>query len=363
MIVKNEGHILQRCLDSVSFISHLVICDTGSTDNTISVIEHWLHEHPHIHGKIVHEEWKNFGHNRQLAIDHAKKFIQCSDDIYLLFLDADMVLNIHDTFLTELSHADVWSFYQDLHSLQYLNIRCVRSTIDIQCRGVTHEYYQVPVDATKSHFPSSKVLIQDIGDGGCKMTKFERDVKLLKKGLEEEPENTRYMFYLANSLRDLGRYHEAIEYYSQHLSVLHTWSEERYCAMVYMGDCWNALNDTKEKLYCWIQSINLCPERLEGLFRCIRHFRSQKQYKVAWMYLEMAQRILDYGKWKQCVLFLEMNIYTFQLYEEMSIIAYYVGEYEKGLSACQKLSAFSHLPSSSKHFLLQNQEFYLHRMK
>lgn len=35
MIVKNESHVIKRCLDSVKdFIDYWVIVDTGSTDDT-----------------------------------------------------------------------------------------------------------------------------------------------------------------------------------------------------------------------------------------------------------------------------------------------------------------------------------------
>ena len=39
--------------------------------------------------------------------------------------------------------------------------------------------------------------IDDRGDGGCKEDKFERDERLLRQGLEEEPNNGRFLFYLA----------------------------------------------------------------------------------------------------------------------------------------------------------------------
>lgn len=43
MIVKNESKIITRLLDSVcKLIDCYCICDTGSTDNTIEVIETYL---------------------------------------------------------------------------------------------------------------------------------------------------------------------------------------------------------------------------------------------------------------------------------------------------------------------------------
>jgi glycosyltransferase involved in cell wall biosynthesis len=39
MIVKNEAHVIRRCLDSVrAYVSHWVIVDTGSTDGTQDIV-------------------------------------------------------------------------------------------------------------------------------------------------------------------------------------------------------------------------------------------------------------------------------------------------------------------------------------
>jgi glycosyltransferase involved in cell wall biosynthesis len=43
MIVKNESHVIERCLNSVKpLLDYVLIVDTGSTDNTIEVIYNWL---------------------------------------------------------------------------------------------------------------------------------------------------------------------------------------------------------------------------------------------------------------------------------------------------------------------------------
>ena len=43
MIIKNESKIITRLLDSVlPFIDHYVLCDTGSTDNTIEVLQEYF---------------------------------------------------------------------------------------------------------------------------------------------------------------------------------------------------------------------------------------------------------------------------------------------------------------------------------
>lgn len=68
LMVKNEGKILQRCLEAGSrHADAVIVCDTGSTDNTREIAENFT-DRP---TKVVQHEWKNFGHNRSLSFASA----------------------------------------------------------------------------------------------------------------------------------------------------------------------------------------------------------------------------------------------------------------------------------------------------
>ena len=68
MIVKNESKVILRALQSVlAIVDCYCICDTGSTDNTIEIIEQFFRE-KNIPGKIIHEPFKDFAHNRNVAL-------------------------------------------------------------------------------------------------------------------------------------------------------------------------------------------------------------------------------------------------------------------------------------------------------
>ena len=93
MIVRNESKIITRLLKSVlPIIDTYVICDTGSTDDTVSIIKDFFDSNG-IYGKVIFEPFKNFGYNRTFALKAAKGVAT-----YALLLDADMI------FLRDISH-------------------------------------------------------------------------------------------------------------------------------------------------------------------------------------------------------------------------------------------------------------------
>jgi glycosyltransferase involved in cell wall biosynthesis len=138
MIVKNESKTIERCLDSVKdWVDGVCICDTGSTDDTLSILKTWKKERNMQNFFVKTEPWVNFGHNRTLAIDFAQSMIPMEErqDWYLLFLDADMEFTIKkvgesvwDEFKQQvLPTFDIWYTLQILH-LNRFEFRLISST-------------------------------------------------------------------------------------------------------------------------------------------------------------------------------------------------------------------------------------------
>ena len=205
MIVKNEGKIIERLLTSVlPIVDTYCICDTGSTDMTKELIKEFFDVRC-IEGKIIEEPFLNFGHNRTVALNAAKHMAD-----YLLFLDADMKLEIDSSFDKSKLTADVYTVAQGSSKLNYFNVRLIKTSLDFKCVGSTHEYYDIHGKHVNKQLHS--IRINDIGDGGCKDDKFIRDIRLLEDDLKNDPNNTRTHFYLANSYKNSGNYLKAIEY-------------------------------------------------------------------------------------------------------------------------------------------------------
>jgi tetratricopeptide (TPR) repeat protein len=319
MIVKNESRIICRLLESVAtLIDCYCICDTGSTDNTIELIEFFFQKH-NIPGKITREPFRDFAHNRTFSLQACE---QMNAD-YILLLDADMVFQLHEDpqeFKNRLSH-DAYHMFQGTDTFYYKNTRIVKNRIGASYWGVTHEYVKTHASASYSLIEKSSAFIHDIGDGGAKADKFERDIRLLKQGLVDCPDNDRYTFYLANSYRDHGDHELAIEMYKKR-AKLGGWFEEVWYSYYSIGKCYKNMGDMANAVYWWLEAYQFFPKRIENLYEIITHYRQHGKNELAYLFYNMAlKQVLlnpdpDY-------LFLQKDVYEFKLDYEFSIFGYY----------------------------------------
>ena len=205
MIVKNESKIIRRMLESViTLIDTYCICDTGSTDNTVSVIKDFFNS-KNMEGKIIYENFINFEYNRNYALNACKNMAD-----YILFMDADMVMINNNFDKNTLLKWDVFCIFQGYENFLYPNIRIIKNNIESKYIGVTHEYLDIG-NNNKIYFIDKNILfILHYGDGNCKNNKYDRDINLLNNELIKDPNNCRYLFYLANSYYDIKDYENVI---------------------------------------------------------------------------------------------------------------------------------------------------------
>jgi tetratricopeptide (TPR) repeat protein len=323
MIVKNESKIITRLLKSVlPLIDSYCICDTGSTDNTIDVINDFFSKKNIKSGKIIKEPFQDFGYNRSYAL---KQCLDMDNADYILLLDADMILEIDpmlsiDDFKNSLNE-DVYNIFQGSPSFIYKNTRLIKNKVGMSYWGVTHEYLKSPDGSTVYTIPKNQLFINDVGDGGCKHDKFLRDIRLLEKGLNENPNNDRYTFYLANSYKNAGQLENAIKTYKQRIH-LGGWNEEVWYSYYSLGQCYKELGNMKEAINIWIHGYEFLPNRIENLYEIINYYRISGKNTLAYTYYNLAK----YEKNRKTVfdnLFLEKDIYDYKLDYELSIIGYY----------------------------------------
>jgi len=426
MIVKNESKIIERCLDShLPVIDCISICDTGSTDNTKELIKSWAAKH-NMPCKIHDDEFVNFSHNRTNSILFAQKsFPECD---YAILPDADMILEVTDDFEKSLLFEDQYTLEQYNKVIRYWNTRLVKLKLPWHCVGVTHEFWEINVpEKEKSKYrlraKINSLSYDDRADGGCKQNKFERDKKLLLAGLDDpkEPENikSRYKFYLAQTLKDMGNYEESINYYQLRIKDA-GWGEEVFISHYRIGTCYEQLaikqkalasiiegtsncrfegpgsellegetevdrskrllgayikiansddlsaEEIKERsqdfydraLDSYLESWNYRKIRTEGLYNYVRLCRELSLHREKSLKMAIEGRDIEYPKTDS--LFIEYAVYTYMFDFEISIIANYVPENKfLGKESLLKLLSRNDLPENIKTVTEKNAQFYI----
>ena len=322
MIVKNESSIIKRLLTSVlPLIDTYCICDTGSTDNTIEIIKTFF-DGVNIKGKIIEEPFRDFGYNRSFSLNQCHGMENAD---YVLLLDADMVLEIDKKIsIPEFkTHIDKDAYYllQGNDKFHYKNIRLVKNTGKFKYWGVTHEYIELPDNTSVYSIPKTMMFINDIGDGGAKTDKFIRDIKLLKQGLIDKPNNDRYTFYLANSYKDSRQFQLAIETYEKRIE-LRGWKQEVWYSYYSIGLCYKEMNDMKSAVYYWLEGYNYLPERIENLYEIMTYYRINKKYTLVDTFYNLAKKSRDSIQ-EADQLFFKKDIYDYKIDYEFSITGFY----------------------------------------
>ena len=360
MIVKNEAKIIERFLNSIiSIIDTFCICDTGSTDNTIDVITSYF-EKVGMDGVVVSEPFKNFQYNRNYAIS---KCLGLSD--YILVLDADMVLK-HTAFNKNiLLSGDAFNVLQGSDDFSYVNTRIFKNNGLYSYVGVTHEYISRPPNDKMIVLEKNVLFISDIGDGGCKQDKFTRDVNLLTEGIVNEPNNERYHFYLANSYYDSNRYEEAIEWYKKRIA-LNGWEQEVWYSYYRIGVCYKNLNKIGDAIKSWLDAYDYLPTRIENLYEIIHYYRINSNHKLANLFYCIALKILEVPMDRINFLFIHNHVYTYNIYYEYTIFAYYLGirninnDVIRVLNNCDNNSIVSSLLRNMKFYKFQLEPVAVH---
>ena len=371
MIVKNESANIVRFLNAVvPFIDCYCICDTGSTDSTIKIIQDFFQDRS-IVGTVIYEPFVNFGHTRTYSFTRAKELFPEAD--YYLFMDADMVFrsNLSPVDFRQqllLQKGDIYMVFQGSDNYSTKNSRlCRGGSIAAQSHyiGVTHEYFNFPTGNVVTLNPSV-FFILDIGDGGCKADKFKRDIRLLEEDLFRDPYNGRTLFYLGNSYKDDGQDEKAIEIYKRKIESYetrgHQWFEEIWHSYYNMGVSYRNLKKPHDAISYWMQAFQIHPKRVENLYEIIKEYRIQNKPALAYEIYVWASRIAKNSLEDNIdFLFTQRDVYNWKLDYELSIVGYYYNPMKYSMSmtcmnllakpVVRKFSEYWNILSNYKHYV------------
>jgi glycosyltransferase involved in cell wall biosynthesis len=352
MIVKDEDHVIRRCLDSVSaIIDTWVIVDTGSTDGTQAAIKSHMAALG-IPGELVERPWVNFGHNRSEALEYARGKAD-----YIFIIDADEVLAIDEGFsLPTLTH-DAYHLRIRSGAYSYWKTQLVADRLRWRYRGVLHEYIESP-DAQVNPVPLEGLVTLRYVEGARSRDPltYRKDAIILEQALLSEPDNERYVFYLAQSYRDAGMLDRAIACYRQRVEMKR-WAEEVWYSLYQIAELLGRQRrDWEEVVAAYLAAYEYRPTRAEPLYRIALHYQWSDQFAIAEMFLERAMAI-RYPELDR--LFVDASIYHHLLPVETAVCHYWRGRHEDAIRGNNTLLRRPDLPANLFELVIKNRRYSL----
>ncbi|MEN6464701.1 MAG: glycosyltransferase [Syntrophaceae bacterium] len=207
MIVKNEEAFLAQCLESVRpHVDEIVIVDTGSTDGTVDIAKRYT-------DKVYLHPWENsFSKARNYSLSYA-----AGDWIFIIDADEELLPDSGPLLRATVANAgsadillvNIISIYAKGKRAARHNLeRICRNNGAIRYEGIVHNQM---VGGTETR--ASKIELKHYGydlDEKKRNEKFLRTAGLLKKAIEQEPENPLPHHYLGASYLSLGMHDDCI---------------------------------------------------------------------------------------------------------------------------------------------------------
>lgn len=251
MIVKNESVMLPRCLESLKGIDEIIICDTGSTDNTVEIAKRYTDK------VFTDYTWEDHFAN---ARNHAKSKVTAD---WIISIDAD-------EFLTDYSKLREAILIADQHQSLAVEVKCtkVENRDDYfyyprVFKNVPNVFWEGPVHNTLSvqgeRVGEAEIII-DYSPAHAQDPN--RAMRILKKTVENNP-SPRMLYYLGREYWYRGDYQNAVQTLGKYVQQSY-FPAEKADAFLCMAKCYYEMKMNDDAKDAVLQAIKINPNFKEA---------------------------------------------------------------------------------------------------
>ncbi len=297
MIVRNEARMLPECLNSIAGVAdQLVIVDTGSSDDTVSIATSFG-------AQVHHFEWMDdFAAARNESIRHA------TGD-WILWLDADE--RLMPASIEPLKRLLTPPRRPTIYQVQIRNLQVDKQsyTLSMSHRlfsrhprlrfsGRIHEQVHPSLKAARGVEKPSDVVLEHFGytlDEDQMRAKLERNQVLLDNMVQEQPDSAYAHYTLGQNYALLGRHEKALQAYLRALEIdAFTGPSVATLLNALAETCWHMdrLNDAETYAR---KSLAVTRRQTSGNFIMYRVMRSRGNVRGQIEYLEKVQPFSQRG--------------------------------------------------------------------
>lgn len=335
MIVKNEEENIKRCLDSVcDIVDEIIIVDTGSSDRTIEIAKNY-------NARIYNFEWNNnFSDARNLSLEKASCdwiLIMDADDEFERE-DKDKLLNltknenVNAYFLQTLSYVGE---NKGLDIIMNLNVRLIRNKTRYRFYGAIHEQIK-PNDIDENKKDAIKVEdVRFYHYGYLNKTvkdkdKRKRNMEIIQKELEKEPNNSFMQFNMGCEYYALGDFKKALEYYEECYKNFNPNLGYTPKLLMRMATCYDQLGIYEKEFWMIETGLRLYPNFTDLEFLKANTYFNLQKYTLSIKSLNKCIEMGEPPSYLNCL----VGVGTYRPYFLLSSIYYINGDFDESYKCC-----------------------------
>lgn len=327
MIVKNEQDVLERCLTSCkNLFDEIIIIDTGSTDNTISISKKFT-------SKIYNFVWcDDFSAARNFAFSKAKSQ-------YIMWLDADDVIPLKslkqllklkqdlssDTYMLKYDIA----FYKNKPTFSYYRERIVKNCPKAKWQGIVHECI--------TPFGKVERLNISIHHKKAKTEVTTRNLDIYKKVSKQRLLSPREQYYYGRELFDHKKYKQSYHVLKKFVESNQGWQENVIDALYIMSKVQDILGNDIVQIDCLTKTFAFDSPRANICCTFGDIFLKQQKYAQAIEWYKIATNCTDVTHKGG---FVQSHFYNYYPYLQMCLCYYHLGDNKTAYNYNKKAEKF-----------------------
>lgn len=327
-ICKNESKYVDTWYNSMKEADEIIVLDTGSTDNTVSLLK----KYPKI--KVYEEKiipWR-FDVARNLSLSKVSSNIDicvCTD------LDEEFTPGwrsiLEKSWSKEATRARYlynWSFTSNNQPGTSFYLNKIHRRNDYTW---THPVHEVLSPLVKEN----EILIEGITLNHHPDQQKSRSsyLPLLELSVAEDPNDDRNMHYLGREYMYYKEWDKCIKTLHHHLTMpSSTWRDERSASMRYIAYSYYHKNYLEEAIMWYQKAISEAPYLREPYFDLGYLYYTIKDYQNSEKYLRLALKIKN----KTLTYINEERAWNETIYDLLSVACYYNNKLKESYKYCKK---------------------------
>ncbi len=348
-IMKNEAHVAERMLNSIkNFVDGVVVVDTGSTDNSIEIVEKWGKDN-NIETYVVPRVFDNFENSRNFSLDKARELFIGKNDghtYYGVWLDFDEQIVIGPNFDKQKCDKDLYMFNTSIGAMKYTRNEFYRLDKPFKFYGPVHEFivYDGKEQITSGLMEGIEVIVKM--DGGSWKTdisdKYKSHATILEDYINKVNRDPRWVFYTAQSYHDSAsvqnnreeneeRWRRSLKYYQERVARTDGYEEERYYSQLRIGSIMKMMEFPWEETHqALLKAYTMDSSRGESLKLIVEYYLSMGEWHMAYLYSKFLKvNFFNKSPYPQRLLFIDASLYEWRILELHAAACYYTGRVDE----------------------------------